>query len=198
MSHVELPRGSTLLSDVVSSSHPEVPEEISTPQLPRHDEAVSTGGHGTNSNKNHPPDSTLSALGSSEKTRINVTNFEVQSSAPTTLFSNWLWELLMWLLGTVALILIVTLLAYFNGKPLSHWKSAISLNAIIAILSQTTVSALLVSVSACISQLKWAWLRQTNEAGDVDTFDRASRGPQGCLGFLWKFHGAAYVQLFEL
>jgi hypothetical protein len=191
MSLVETPRWPTLLSDVDLGDPPQLSEDGPPTQPPRITEVIPTNGLVLHSVHHHLPEGPTSGTEVSDKK-----SFRVKSRAPSTLFSEWLWELVMWLLGTVSLVLIVTLLAYFNKKPLSLWRSAITLNTIIAILSQATVSALLVSVSACIGQLKWLWLRRSNETRDVDTFDQASRGPHGSLWFLWRIHGKAYAHLF--
>jgi hypothetical protein len=54
----------------------------------------------------------------------------------------------------------------------------------IAALSQVAQSALLVSVSSCIGQLKWSYLRKECSTLDISRFDDASRGPQGSFMLL--------------
>ncbi len=110
-------------------------------------------------------------------------------------FFQWYWELLTWLLGTVSLALIIGLLASYNQRPVNQWRSSIGLNTIVAVLSQAIVTALLVPVSSCVGQMKWIWYRRSHCLADMDSFDRASRGPQGSLAFLWSLRGAAYVPL---
>lgn len=105
---------------------------------------------------------------------------------PYQLLCEWFWELLTWLLGTLSLFTIVILLKCFNRKLLSEWNSVISINTIVSVLSQTVVSALLVSVSSCISQMKWVWYQKENDLVDIDMFDLASRGPQGSLRLLFS------------
>lgn len=98
------------------------------------------------------------------------------------------WELLTWLLGTAFVLIIIALLASFHGKPISHWKSSISINTIVSVLSQAAVSALLFSVSGCIGQMKWIWYQNSRRLDDLHYFDLASRGPEGSLRFLTNRH----------
>jgi hypothetical protein len=76
-----------------------------------------------------------------------------------------------------------------NGKPMTLWKSRISLNAIVSVFATISKSALLVPVTACVSQLKW--LHFENKARfleEMDTFDRSSRGPLGALELIAKIN----------
>lgn len=98
--------------------------------------------------------------------------------------SLWYWELGTWVLGTASFVATLVLLIVFNGCQLWEWQSHISINTVVAILSQVTVSALLVSVSNCIGQLKWIWFHEEKSLADLEEFDRASRGPQGSLLYL--------------
>lgn len=122
--------------------------------------------------------------------RTTEATSDVQETAPVKrrkcwLVREWWKEMLTWALGTLALLTIFVLLIDFNGKTLRKWRSRISLNTMVAVLAQVAASALLYSVSASIGQLKWTWLRKRRELADVETFDSASRGPDGSLQFLW-------------
>lgn len=97
---------------------------------------------------------------------------------------NWSWELTTWVLGTAAFVVIVVLLITFEGKRFDEWHSDIQITTIIAALSQLAQSALLVSLAACLGQLKWTWLRDERSAQDLQLFDEASRGPYGSLRLL--------------
>ena len=101
-----------------------------------------------------------------------------------TLLRLWKWELATWLLGTTALGSIITLLILYKDKPLEDWTFNFRLATTIAALSQVAQSALLVSVSSCIGQLKWSYLRNERSTLDISRFEEASRGPQGSLMLL--------------
>jgi hypothetical protein len=99
----------------------------------------------------------------------------------------WRWELFKWALGTSALITVFILLLWFKEKPVSAWRSNVQMTAIIAALAQTAQSALMVPVAACIGQLKWTWFRANPQRTiDLETYDMASRGPEGSLKLLFK------------
>jgi hypothetical protein len=104
-----------------------------------------------------------------------------RSRAPGSLLYEWRWEISAWLLGTCAIGSIVALLIVFNNRPLREWTPRFRPAPAVAALSQVAQSALLFSVSSCIGQLKWDWLRQTRSASDFDKFEDAARGPQGSL-----------------
>ncbi|KAH3917227.1 hypothetical protein HBI56_120650 [Parastagonospora nodorum] len=103
-----------------------------------------------------------------------------------TLLREWKYEIATWLLGSCALGCIVALLVVYRDRPLKEWTSRFLPAPVIAALSQIVQSALLFSISACIGQLKWDWLRQTRSASDLGKFEEASRGPQGSLMLLFK------------
>lgn len=103
-----------------------------------------------------------------------------------TLLREWKYEIATWLLGSSALGCIVALLVIFRDCPLQEWTSRFLPAPVIAALSQVAQSAFLYSISACIGQLKWDWLRQTRSASDLGKFEEASRGPQGSLMLLSK------------
>jgi hypothetical protein len=109
-----------------------------------------------------------------------------QSRSVRTLLWEWKWEFLTWLLGTGALASLVALLVVFRERSLEDWTLDIGLATVVAALSQVAQSALLVSVSSCIGQLKWDWLRSKRSVSDLDRFEEASRGPQGSLMLLPK------------
>ena len=107
-----------------------------------------------------------------------------EKSARTTSKRNlqpWGWEILTWAIGTAAVVAILVLLAYFNGKPLDSWHSRLTPNAIISTLSQVAQSALMVAVASCIGQQQWVWFKQNRKLDDMKTFDDASRGPAGSI-----------------
>lgn len=111
---------------------------------------------------------------------------KARSRTLRTLLREWRWELATWLLGTCALVGIVTLVAFYRDRPLKEWTLNIRLATLVAALSQIAQSSLLVSVASCIGQLKWNWFRKKRPASDLDTFEEASRGPNGSLRLLLR------------
>lgn len=97
---------------------------------------------------------------------------------------DWRGEILTWVLATVSLFLILSLFARFHGRFVTDWKSRISINTIVSVLSQAAVSALLFMLAGCVGQMKWIWFEHEKCLEDVEAFDRASRGPEGSMRFL--------------
>jgi hypothetical protein len=98
----------------------------------------------------------------------------------------WTWEFLTWTVATIAVACIIALLTHFNNRPMNEWKSKVQITAMMAALAQVAQSALLVSAASCISQLKWSWFTKARPVGDIDIYDKASRGPDGCLRLLFQ------------
>ena len=82
------------------------------------------------------------------------------------------------------MLAIVLVLALFNHKNVEQWRTSIKINTIVSVLSQAAVSALMVSVFACVGQIKWVWCQSKRTLVGIDRFDFASRGPQGSVMFL--------------
>ena len=98
----------------------------------------------------------------------------------------WLWEMLSILVSLLSLIAVVVILKSYSGRPLPDWPESITLNALIAVITTIMTAAMMVSVPACISQLKWLWFREPRPVKDFDTFDAASRGPWGSFLLLFR------------
>lgn len=82
-------------------------------------------------------------------------------------------------------------------RPLEDWRSGITINTVVSVLSTIGQTAILLPVTSSISQLKWIWYAKDIETGheddrtgnrlsDMEDFDKASRGPIDCLLLVWK------------
>lgn len=109
-----------------------------------------------------------------------------QAKQSVSTLKDWRWEVISWALGTAFLLALLLLLALFDNKSTSEWKSKLSINAIASALAQAAQSSLAVSLGSCISQLKWDWFRQGRPTHQLEIFDEASRGPLGSLFLLWE------------
>jgi hypothetical protein len=91
--------------------------------------------------------------------------------------------LLEFLTSMLALGLVAALAAIFwsmDNKPLSAWKSDVSLSTSISILTTAYVIALMQGVSTFIGQAKWLhFKKRPRRLADLETFDQASRGVWG-------------------
>lgn len=98
----------------------------------------------------------------------------------------WWWEIGSVILSLCCSAAIVTILASIHGKSLSSWAFLISPNALISVFATVSKATLMLSVAACISQMKWLHFRLNNQLNDLQIFDDASRGPYGALGLLTR------------
>ncbi|KAL9621357.1 MAG: hypothetical protein Q9160_004248 [Pyrenula sp. 1 TL-2023] len=109
------------------------------------------------------------------------------------LFENtWLPELLALITSLASLIVIIGLLAAYDGQDIScwHFPEGITLNAVISTFSTISKGFLAVAVSAGLGQWKWLWFRKEERTLKAfDVLDRSSRGPWGStqLLFISKF-----------
>ncbi|KAJ4152919.1 hypothetical protein LMH87_009437 [Akanthomyces muscarius] len=101
--------------------------------------------------------------------------------------SLWKWESLSILASVTSFISIVVVLRVYQDQLLADWKIPIPINAVVAILSSLFKGSLALPVTEGISQLKWLWFsRQSRSLVDLDTYDKASRGPWGATVMLLK------------
>lgn len=105
----------------------------------------------------------------------------------------WLIEILSLLVGIAAIAALCGLLSRYHNKPApksnAFVSSNITLNTLVSILTTIGSAALLLSVSECISQLKWTWyLDDHRPLEDLDTFNDASRGALGGAVLLWRIN----------
>ena len=107
---------------------------------------------------------------------------------PTRKFTQlWLWEILGSLFSVSCILAIIAILSYLDGKPLDHWTlSLISPNALVSVFATMSKSAMLLTITEAISQLKWIYFQQrARRLLDFQIFDGASRGPLGAVRLLW-------------
>jgi len=101
--------------------------------------------------------------------------------------NGWGWSLKSWGLAANSLVAIAVVLAGMNEENLSTWTHQITINTVMAILSQIGSTLLMIPLAEAISQLKWLWFyRQSKLLRDFDDFDRASRGPLFSFFLIWK------------
>ena len=111
------------------------------------------------------------------------------------ILDSWWFEFLSWLLATVLLLALLILLGKFKGKSLSEWHSNLSLNTIIAVVSQLVQMVLLVPIASSISQLQWLWYRNRKPLKDISYFQDASTGLMSSLVLLYKRRASLIVWL---
>jgi hypothetical protein len=100
---------------------------------------------------------------------------------------SWALELIAIVISIGSLLAIIAILRREDGRPLSSWTLAVSLNAVIATLGTLSRTTLAFALSACIGQQKWNWLAKRADCLMAWVrFDEASRGPWGATRlFIW-------------
>jgi hypothetical protein len=106
----------------------------------------------------------------------------------------WWWEIGSSLLSMTSMCLILAILFAVNEKPLRHWKLAIQPNSLISVFTTVGKTAMMVSVTSCVSQLKWRhFQRRPQKLSHLQLFDDASRGPWGALLLLFGVRSRAFL-----
>ncbi|AEO54059.1 hypothetical protein MYCTH_2296145 [Thermothelomyces thermophilus ATCC 42464] len=105
--------------------------------------------------------------------------------------NGWLVEMLCCLLSVVCLAVVVAVLKTYNGRSLSDWPLAVSLNTLVAFLAAICQVALAVPLTEGLGQLKWnSFARGEKPLEDFVTFENARRWPVfGSTLLLWRRKG---------
>ncbi|KAJ5165664.1 uncharacterized protein N7500_007494 [Penicillium coprophilum] len=111
---------------------------------------------------------------------------EMKTKRPFDWTGSWGWEIGSAMLSVVGLVLLVAFLVKINATPYANWQYTASPNTIVSVITTITKAALLVSVSACLSQLKWNLFRDSTSLYNLQAIDQASRGPWGSLEVLLR------------
>lgn len=105
------------------------------------------------------------------------------------LLASWRFEVLTALFSVACIGGMAGVLFAVDGKQYGKWRLAnvhLTPNALLAILSTLAKSSALLILGEALGQLKWTYFQQQAHALlDLQTFDRATRGPLGALRFLW-------------
>lgn len=98
----------------------------------------------------------------------------------------WIWEAGLCLVSLVALVCVVGVLWVYDGKPLPSWPYGTTINSVLSWITQVLTACMVGAVEPCLSQSKWIYFSSGNRSlGKMDSYDWASRGPLGCLVFIW-------------
>ena len=102
----------------------------------------------------------------------------------------WATELFFWLTAAISLAATILTLAIHENRSIPQWPLKITINTVLAILSQIASMSLIAAVAASISQLKWLWFtdKPKRPLADFEAFDDASRGPWGSALLLRRLH----------
>lgn len=103
---------------------------------------------------------------------------------------SWFWEVVATVIAIGAVASIIALLARYEGQPLPSWPYAITLNALIAVLTTVANAAMAVPLSSGLGQLKWERMKNSYaRLADMEVLDEASRGAWGAINMLLRLRG---------
>lgn len=82
---------------------------------------------------------------------------------------------------------IIFILGMYDNRLLSSWPHDVQINTVLSALATLLKGSMLVSVCACLGQLKWTWYADRGQPlQDFQIFDGASRGPLGAAQLLYR------------
>jgi hypothetical protein len=112
--------------------------------------------------------------------------------------SSWIYEICAIVVSVAFMVAIVVVLkTRIHGKLRSSWTLPLAPNTIIALFSTLSKSAILLVITACISQLKWIYFgRRGHRVMDLQIFDSASRGPLGAIALIVRIRWGATIASF--
>lgn len=93
----------------------------------------------------------------------------------------WWPEIIHCFLLLGAFLAVVATVRPYEGRPLPKWPYRLNINALISIYMVILKGSILLVTAEGLSQLKWKWFAQERPLRDLETYDRASRGPWGAL-----------------
>ena len=130
-------------------------------------------------------------LRDSGKQKFSKRQKQAWKSAWHSYTHGWWVELSAIVLALLCFTAAAILLGTIHDRPLASWtqRFPIAPNSLLSIFVTLTKTALLLVVSSCISQWKWLLFRHPRRMDDLQTFDSASRGPLGSIGFLFSVKG---------
>lgn len=111
---------------------------------------------------------------------------------------SWLWEIGSAALSVCGISLLVGFLLWINDTRYASWQYTISPNAVVSVMMTITEGAMLVAVSACLSQLKWTHYSRPTPLYTMQEIDEASRGSWGSLQLFYKLLRKTNVGCFLL
>ncbi|KAL4889976.1 hypothetical protein BDV59DRAFT_185456 [Aspergillus ambiguus] len=98
----------------------------------------------------------------------------------------WLWEATLCVGSLFALLAVIGVLWFYDGKPIPDWPYGTTINSVLSWLTQVLTASMVGTVAPCLSQSKWIYFSTgTRPLIELDWYDWASRGPLGCTVFLW-------------
>ncbi|KAF4814214.1 hypothetical protein CGCSCA5_v008010 [Colletotrichum siamense] len=154
--------------------------------------AQSSGDHRQDRESKEPKSSTTFGTRESEYELVKTSSADknkersIRRKRPRFYVLRGWWQEIAWsIISLICVIVLVTLLNSYDGRPLPSWPSGLTLNTVIAFVSTICRTAFILPVMESLSQYKWNWYKKSpRPLADFRVFDEASRGPWGSLKLL--------------
>lgn len=98
----------------------------------------------------------------------------------------WGFELLALLFAIGSTVAVCVILRQADNRLLSDWTLPIQPNSLISVFSTLAKAALMVPIASVVSQMKWIWFEEPRSLANLQSFDKASRGPWGAVNLIWS------------
>ncbi|KAL0938721.1 uncharacterized protein CTRU02_205331 [Colletotrichum truncatum] len=106
----------------------------------------------------------------------------------------WWWEIAAAFLSITSMCLIIAVLFHVQNRPLAKWTWNIQPSSVISVLTTIGKTAMMVPITACLSQLKWRHVQlRPRPLNHLQVFDDASRGPWGSAVMAWKLPSQSFL-----
>jgi hypothetical protein len=105
------------------------------------------------------------------------------------LSDSWAIDMSQWVLLLHALVAILTILFYFDGRALAEWRSDLNINTMLAVLATAMKGCVLLATTLALGQCKWQWYSdRIRPLYHFQALDDPSRGPLGARRLLTNSH----------
>lgn len=113
----------------------------------------------------------------------------IQRPQSFDLAGSWTWEIASAVFSIICLVLLAIFLQQVDGEQYDSWRYNLSPNTVASAIVTIAKAALLISVSSCISQIKWSQGEKAKRSPlyHIQALDQASRGTWGSLEILWRW-----------
>jgi hypothetical protein len=108
----------------------------------------------------------------------------------------WWWEIGASIISVLSSVMLLALLGSIRNTRVDDWSLSIQPNSLISVFTTAAKTSMMVSVTSCISQLKWRhYFLRPDRLDYLQVFDEASRGPWGAFTALWRVGTKALIMM---
>lgn len=110
---------------------------------------------------------------------------QIPPAKTPSLFGTWWLEFLTTFLAVGILAATVATVYPYSNKPQPSWPYGVQLNSVVSAYFLVFKTFVLLIITTCLGQLKWAWFRRPQPLDHITLYDNASRGVWGSFELLF-------------